>query len=245
MENESTQIIFGLRHKRTFGLWDKIGATVDSLVALNGTNFFPQELFINIDWTGDGRAAKVRDKNDDFSVRIDMDNIVLSYNKNSHWNFKDEELASMFNEICSTILPLINSLDKIDRIGIVDVTEFNYSQNAAKIISDALLSIRLEKAIVDTCEIRAIYKVPAKKSFLLKDRDDYSTIIIEVSSKKKEGQNITYDPDLLRVSLDFQYYFIPSGKYVKELVPDHYARYKKNREELLLEKLKKLYNPST
>src|SRR2546427_6800891 len=117
-----TEVAYGVRHNRLFGVLRTAGDAIDKVVALQGTGNVPRKCLTRIGWPEPVTAMLV-DDDENYRLTYNIDGIVLVI-KISEVQMTPANARDMFTEIVNTALPITNPGRKINRIGIVETYDF-------------------------------------------------------------------------------------------------------------------------
>jgi len=114
----------------------------------------------------------------------------------------------MFSEIIDKVIPLSEGKNKITRLGVVYIYTYPVEINAAQKIFSTLLKISL-KGVSDKIHIRFALKNPASKAIYdPTQKADFKNVFVEIESKKEDEKKEEF-PRLIKMSIDYQYYYYP------------------------------------
>jgi len=239
MSTQSNLIIFGLRHKRLFGIINQLGEIIDALTPLQGEGLFPLECFSKVGWTRDRSSITVGDDEATFYVDVDTDGFVFTCDLEAIPKINIKEAYNIFIEISKTIFSITKADNTLGRLGIVENYRLKAFKNAAKVIANDLLKLGFNE-IADFCSLRLTLKDTTKIGLIKGDRHDYKNIIMQISSKKSERKS-EIPPDEIVLSLDYQHYFVPDVKFSAKHLEDHFKFFQNQSKELREGKLSVLF----
>lgn len=218
-----TSVAYGVRHNRLFGFLGRAGDAIDAVVPLQGTGNVPRKCFTRIGWP-DQVTAMIVDDDEHYRLTFNIEGIILTI------NIKDVQMTQanardMFIEVVNAALPMTNPDRRVNRIGIVESYDLPRVDPGA-IAATALTRLADLGQPIDF-SFRAVFRrSPPTGS----DPGDWWNTILQVGAVK--GNEERESPDILRVSIDCQHYFVPDRLFSPKIVRDHYARFYEEAEAL-------------
>lgn len=220
------QVVFGIRHKRLFGFLGRAGDILDAVSALNGTALFRDGFFSGVNWPN-RVTARAQDRDGNFLVDVNIDGLVVTADlAKSH--LTREHVKEMFARIAKVVLPMLNGASTVNRIGIVD--RYTFSHDAPSQVAVGALT-RLESRGAGDFQFRVALRHPTTAGVVLASVDDWRNTILEVGAVRATDQQDEEEeeqPDkfnALRVSIDYQHYFVPERRFEARMIEDHYGAF--------------------
>lgn len=202
------KIILGIRHESTFTIAKILGDIVDFVVPLQGQGAFPKDCFEKIE-NPDPYSLVLKDHKDILKARFNLDGVILECNMLAEPSISKENVFDIFSELIKKVIPLSEGKNKINRLGINYTYTFPVEMNAAQKLFSTLLKINL-KGVSDKIYIRFALKNPASEAIYdPTQKADFRNVLFEIESKKEDEKKEDF-PRLIKISIDYQYYYSPS-----------------------------------
>lgn len=218
--------VIGIRHKRLFNFTGCSGKMIDYLSSFYAKSKNDKLYISRVAWKPNGIGARVSNKEENFSIDIDFDGVVLNYNYYQDDNINLETLINSFNDMCGDLLKIAEANKSVNRIGILNYFNFDTgNSNPSKILFEKLLTVKLS-GHSDSFGLRFSVKNPTDNSLVRQDTADFTNAIFSFQSEKssEDDQNDFYSID---INLDYQIYFNPEKTFNKDLLNNHFLQYKK------------------
>src|SRR5262245_23114860 len=119
-------VTYGIRHPRLFGFLGRAGEAIDAVLALQGTGNVPRKCFTQLGWP-DEVTAILRDSEDNYILKFDVDGIVLTINL-ADVQMTQANARDMFVDVVNAALRITHPGRSVSRIGIVETYNFTRSQ---------------------------------------------------------------------------------------------------------------------
>jgi hypothetical protein len=237
-----SSIVFGLRHKRLFGIINQLGEVVDALTPLQGEGVFPLECFSKVSWGPDRSAMTLHDEDATFLVDVDTDGFVFTCDLEAVPKITIEEACQIFIELGKGILAITRAGNTLNRLGIVERYALKPFKNSAAVLANDLLKLDFE-GTPNTCALRLELKKTTEADLTKGERNDYRNIIMQLAAKRSEKKKES-PPDLIDLSLDYQHYFVPDVSFSPKQIEAHFKYFQNESEKLRGGKLSVLYKPT-
>lgn len=207
------RFIIGLRHKRTFSVVNKFGEFVDAIIPRQGRYPFPLNCFKKVG-NPDRLSVEITDDEGILSVIYNTDGVILNCDMLADPPVDIETVGEMFTEIAHIAIPMTEGKNKVDRLGVIFVFSAVSSENSAKEIFSQHLKMDL-KGTPDDVTIRFALKNPSTGALYMPDKKaDYKNVIVQLMSERVQDEmdstgNELKLPTGLKLTIDYQNYFIP------------------------------------
>jgi len=228
-----SSVTFGIRHERIFGFLGRAGDILDAVRRAEGGKVVPSKLFSKIQWPNQITARML---NNDASVTADfsVEGVVLNADlEKMRWS--RQRANDLFLELTKIALDISGGAASVNRIGIVDNYVFDHDA-PGRVATGAITTLQRVGDPTDFT-FRASFKTPAD---IRPDSEDWLNTIIQIGASKKTEDSER--PDSLRVSIDYQIYFVPERPYSRGLVSEHHDRFRDHVEQLQQSQLAGLYS---
>lgn len=229
----ASSVAYGVRHNRLFGFLGRAGNAIDAVVALQGTGNVPRKCFTRIGWP-DQVTAMIVDDDEHYRLTFNIDGIVLVINL-GEVQMTPVNARDMFTEVVGAALPITNPSKNLNRVGIVETYDFPRI-DPGEVAVTALTRLADVGQPTDF-SFRAAFRSPDSAA---PGAGDWWNTILQVGAVKKDER--LEAPDILRLSIDCQRYFVPEQFYTPRLIKDHYVRFFEEAESLQRNQLAGLEN---
>ncbi|OPY76120.1 MAG: hypothetical protein A4E64_01671 [Syntrophorhabdus sp. PtaU1.Bin058] len=214
---ELQKFIVGIRHERIFMVTDIQGAMADHIVALSKKIQVPMG---GLKWITrpDFLSVIISDKTEKISVNCNADGIVIQADIFEDSSITIDAIQELFIRSAHLVLPLTEAKNRINRLGVVYEFYVRDFTNSAKTIFSQFTKVNLS-GIPDNMLIRMSLKNPAEDSLIQPNQiNDYKNVILAISSEREKGvdpEEVEEEkekekvPTILKISVDYQSYYIP------------------------------------
>jgi hypothetical protein len=216
------EIAYGIRHNRLFGFLGRAGDAIDTVLALQGTGNIPHKCFTRVGWP-EPVTAMVIDDDENYRLTFNIDGIVLVV-KLSEVQLTVANVRDMFTDIVNAALRITSPGRKINRIGIVEIYDFMRMGRPGEVAANTLTRLANLGEPTDFS-----FRAAFRKSSGAAEGDWWNTILQVAVVKKEEDAE---SADTLRVSIDYQHYFVPDVVFSADLARHHYANFYTEAEAL-------------
>ena len=217
-----TEIAYGIRHSRLFGFLGRAGDAIDAVLALQGTGNIPRKCFTKVGWP-EPVTAMLIDEDENYRLTFNIDGIVLVV-KLSEVQLTVAQARDMFIDVVNAGLRLTSPSRKINRIGIVETYDFPRVHRPGEIAASALTRLGDIGEPTDFMFRSAFRRSPGPPG------SDWQNTILQVAAVKTDED--ADEADTLRVSIDYQHYFVPEVVFTNELARHHYSDFYRRAEAL-------------
>jgi len=223
------QVVFGIRHKRLFGFLSRAGDILDAINALNGTAPFRDGFFAAVDWPN-RVTARAQDREGNFLVDVNIDGVVVTV-KLKESGLTRDQVKAMFSRITRVVLPISGGDATVNRVGIVDRYTFNH-ETPSEVAVRALTKFGTTGTAGDF-KFRVAFRHPTIQGAVLASVDDWRNTIVEVGAVRVEDDDEEEEeqPDkfnALRVSIDYQHYFVPERRFEPRMIENHHEDFSRH-----------------
>jgi len=230
-----SSVILGIRHERVFGFLGRAGDILDAVRRSEGGKVVPSKLFSKIQWPNQITARML---NNDQSVTVDfsIEGVVLNVDLDK-MGWSRQRANELFLDLVRIAFQYSGGETSINRIGIVDNYVFDHDA-PGRVAAGAITTLQ---GIGDPTDFtfRASFK-NAVPEVARGASEDWLNTIIEIGAGKKTEDSER--PDALRVSIDYQVYFVPERQYSRGLVAEHHERFTDHVDRLQRVRLAGLYS---
>jgi hypothetical protein len=210
--------VIGLRHKRLFAFAGNSGNLVDHLVAEFTKEKNEKLYFSKIAWKPDHLGARLTNDQGNFTIEVDIDGLILTYNYIISDDISSEKLVKTFDDMLPECLKILGASQYVNRLGIMNYFAFDERKNAASELSNKLLTIKLS-GIADSFTLRFALKNPTPDTLVRTDTLDYTNVIFFFNSERVEEDNKI--ARLIDINIDYQIYLNPEKPYKKGMLIEH------------------------
>jgi hypothetical protein len=221
---DPTSVTFGVRHERIFGFLGRAGDILDAARRAQGGRVVPSKLFTTIEWPNPITARAVN-KDRSLTVDFSVEGVVLTADlEKMQWS--RQRAADLFLELTRIALPISRGEESVNRIGIVDNYVFDHVAPGALAVSSLTTLQNVGQPSDFTLRSAFRTNVEPPRAGV----EDWRNTIIQVVTSKKTDESERLD--CLRVSIDYQIYFVPERHYAPTLFQDHHERFRTDVEQL-------------
>jgi len=221
---DPTSVTFGVRHERIFGFLGRAGDILDATRRAEGGRVVPSKLFSKVQWPNQ-ITARMLNNDESLTVDFSIEGVVLNADLEK-MGWSRQRTNDLFVELVRIALDISGGATSINRIGIVDNYVFDHDA-PGRVAAGAITTLHRVGDPADFT-FRASFKTAA--DVLRPDSEDWLNTIIQVGASKKTEASERLDS--LRVSIDYQIYFVPERPYSRGLVSDHHERFRRHVEHL-------------
>lgn len=230
------RFIIGLRHKRTFSASDKFGEFLDKVIPLQGTYPFPEKCFTKLG-KPDNLSVEIRDAEGTLSAIYGTDGLTLNCDMAAEPPIDVSTVEEMFIALVNIAVPLTEGKNNIDRMGAVFQYAITPFENSAKEIFSKSLKVNMQ-GTPDNIMLRFALKNPTSDAIFCPDKKaDYRNVFVEMTSERAEriegeekeaekGDGLSF-PTVIKLAVDYQYYYIPVRSFKAINIKSHISEAQK------------------
>lgn len=209
--------VIGLRHERIFYMSDIHGAIMDAILQLRKTVPFSKRFFSHMT-RPDVSKIILSDKDEYLSLTSSIDGTVIQADVSEDSPVNVKEVEEIFIHVINAVLPMTEAKNRINRLGAINEFHISGFKNSANSIFSQLMKVDLQ-GIHDNMLMRISLKNPSMEAIQKPDKtSDYKNVILNISSEREkddfedeesEEEPKEKIPTILKVSSDYQAYYIP------------------------------------
>jgi hypothetical protein len=215
-------VTYGLRHQNIFGFLGRAGDILDSVREKGGTKALPGDLFTKINWPNPITARMLND-NEALTVDFSIEGVILNADLDE-LNWSRDRIRELFLTILSIALPISRGGSSVNRVGIIENYEVPQPSPGEAAISSLTKLHGIGSATDFT--LRTSFRHPTQqeqRGFFFQSNEDWRNTILQITTRKKS--TTSQKPDTLRISIDYQTYFVPERSFSPALVQEHYEHF--------------------